>query len=221
MTLAFRFSPILLLFFPGRPSAIFSAVWTIIVNAIKTKVTRWPRPHVAIEHFKGFNPFLANGDAAPAVAWISMVIRIEAAFFHSYPNIIFGGTKHAMLGTALLGHFFGSAFAAGSVPACQQVATDIHDIPAIAQARPTSHLSDVMLRAVYFAKNDKPAKTLADQILSGVRVLRGRIEGHREPPVLGVKSRDVDASPAQSIGDFASPLYHFGAQIAILEGNPT
>jgi len=205
--LGFGFSPILLLLFPSGPSAIFAAVRTIIINTIKTKVARWARPHVAIKRLEGFNPFGANGNASSTVSWKSLVIRIETAFFHSHPDVVFGGSKHAMLGMSLFGHFPGAAFAASSVSAYQQIATNIHDIPAITQARPALNLFRVMLRAIDFAENDESAKALPDQMLSGVRVFCGILRMHREPPVLGVTSRDVDASPAQSI-EVTSPFYH-------------
>lgn len=89
---------------------------------------------------------------------------------------------------------------------------------AFAQAFPIRfrRLALDMGRAISLGNNRQVVESLTSKILEFIAVLRGSIEGHREPPVLGVTSRDVQASPAQSIGDFASPLYHFGASKSIL-----
>lgn len=69
--------------------------------------------------------------------------------------------------------------------------------------------------AFSFSNNRQVVESLTSKILEFIAVLGGMIEGHRNLLGCGVTSRDVDASPAQSIGDFASSLYHFGAQKSI------
>lgn len=83
------FGSVLRLFCARSPSAIGGAVIAVIVNAVKRVKRRWHFAHVLQESLKGFSPFWADGNSAPAVPMIVGGFWIAASIPHARPNPVF------------------------------------------------------------------------------------------------------------------------------------
>lgn len=86
---------IVTLFGPDRPSAVFVAIRSIVVDALQAVFTRWSRPHVSLERSKAA-PFVAHDNAATSIVRIGRVFRVAASLTHIVPRRVFGcGTSHS------------------------------------------------------------------------------------------------------------------------------
>ena len=88
-------SSIFSLFLSRGPSAVASAIWSIVINSIK-RHTFWPVPHIGVKGHKGLSPGLADGNSTSAVIHISRIVFVSASGEHTGPNPVFRRICHAM-----------------------------------------------------------------------------------------------------------------------------
>ncbi len=201
---------IAVLFALGCPSAIFRRVRSIVVDAVQGHILRWTGTHIGKKGCKVIDPTVADSDTSATPIGVSFMLLVEASGFHVPPDSVFGGLCHAVGRTALTCAFFAQATATLGFTALKAARKDDGGVTAIAETLPVSMLGLNSGRAFCLTDNNEPSIALPSKVFKTVSTVGGMIEGHREPPVLGVKSRDGDTSPAQIIGGFASPLYHIG-----------
>ena len=89
-------SSVILLFYLGRPSTIFFAIWAIAVNSIQRMILAWARPHVGKERGKIIDPPVANLNATTTVKMKIWIIWICTSALHASPSEIFWRTAHAV-----------------------------------------------------------------------------------------------------------------------------
>src|SRR3990167_555790 len=77
------------------PSAVFAAVWTVIVNAIKAVLWTRATAHVTQERFER-HPFIAHGDSSATIVAIGIVSLVRATGLHRKPVFLFLRCTHAM-----------------------------------------------------------------------------------------------------------------------------
>lgn len=75
------------LFVQGRPSAIFSTIRSVVVNAFNGAVL-WPWTHIAKERREVIAPVVANVDASPTVSGVVLPLLVIAAVFDSRPRFV-------------------------------------------------------------------------------------------------------------------------------------
>ena len=80
-------SPVALLLFFRRPSAVFGAVTKIVVNAIDGVKRAWLRPHIGGKLSKRI-PLWANADAAPAIGGPLLEVGVVAPVPHGRPSVV-------------------------------------------------------------------------------------------------------------------------------------
>lgn len=78
------------------PSAIFWRIGAVIIDAIQTRPL-WALTHVC-EKILEFEPAFTNCNSATAVIFVSRLPGIEAAGFHSSPNLPGTCEPHSVLG---------------------------------------------------------------------------------------------------------------------------
>lgn len=77
---------IIRLFFSSRPSAIFRAIGSVVVNALKSMFFGW-MPHVSQKRVK-IIPGWANFNASTAIACVMRCFRVIASGLHLDPNSV-------------------------------------------------------------------------------------------------------------------------------------
>ena len=138
------------------PSAIPRSVRPVVVDAVDA-VTLWARTHISKKCRKGIDPFVADGYSSTAVAFVSLVVSVQASSLHSVPNSIFGGPLHAVSS-----HDLGMPRQiAGATPALRNGHIDRLDMPTYASGKPSLAWPFRLLR------NDRPrADALAAPVLT-------------------------------------------------------
>lgn len=101
-----------------RPSAVFFAIWAVVINSIK-RLTRWTCPHVFKEICKT-RPAFTYCNSASAVILVVGIIGVVTALFQGVPHPVFRGSMLAVNGYERTG--VAPAGAAASIP--QFVATN-------------------------------------------------------------------------------------------------
>jgi hypothetical protein len=76
------------------PAAIVWAVTFVVVDAIKRVLRRWSQPHIPKKIPKVCAPFIAHGNAAPAVPAILLAARIMATLFRLTPSLVLWRVAH-------------------------------------------------------------------------------------------------------------------------------
>lgn len=153
----------------GRPPAIFWAIIAIIVNAVNREIGGWARPHIGIELLEDL-PLFADFNASATIARIAMILWIFATLSHAPPSKPFGRVDHAVLLGSLpnIPSIITLHTAATFDVACSQITAEFNDgRSAIADAEPpgAKALFCAYSARTGISKNNKPAKTLARQIL--------------------------------------------------------
>ena len=162
----------------------------------------------------GFSALEATGKDDSGITAIAKALPVNMFVFDSRGAL--GTADNNKPSKTLTSEVFDRDTAATlDVSACKVAGTNHSVIPAITPTFPVCAPALDVGWTFDFGDNGEPVKALAGKVLKGVFAFRGMIEGHREPPVLGVTSRDVEASPAQTIGGFSSPLYHVSEQNSI------
>lgn len=89
-------SSIARVFRSGCPSAVFSTVVSVIIDAIDLMFVRRPWSHVFIKRLKRVKPIVTNFNASLAIPTVLMVIFVTAPAFHGSPHPVFGSGRHAV-----------------------------------------------------------------------------------------------------------------------------
>lgn len=80
----------------GGPIAVVRRIAKTVVASLYGVLWRRPRPHVAVEGFKGSQPLRTDGDSSPAVVWKRFARCLVTSFSHSAPDHVFGHAAQAV-----------------------------------------------------------------------------------------------------------------------------
>lgn len=95
-------TPVSVLRFACRPSAIARFVTSAVVNSVNGKASARTAAHISDEVFKAV-PALANLNSASAVVGKRPVLRVIAALKHRVPNLVFRNFGKPVRGATVLG----------------------------------------------------------------------------------------------------------------------
>lgn len=115
-----RVAPIPYLRGASDPRAVSLAVSEVVVNALNSHAWRWDVSHIPVECLKRIFPPGAHGYPSFSVVLKSGIGWVKAAFLDILPAVVYGGFRHAVLGSRL----FAQAAARACSAALKVVATN-------------------------------------------------------------------------------------------------
>lgn len=83
------------LFLSRGPSAVTSAIGSVIVNSIERSAF-WPFPHIVVKIKERFSPWFTDGNSTPSVIHISRLVFVSASGEHAGPNPVFRRICHSV-----------------------------------------------------------------------------------------------------------------------------
>jgi len=171
----------------GCPAAVCRLVVAIVIDAVD-RMARWARSHVAQERGERLPPFVAHGDATPAVVRERLSTRVKAAALGVLPGTVFARPSpidgRTMDSRARLRLFPLQAATTFLTAASQIAAQSRNSQPAIAAADP------VPVVATFFGSgfHNESAKPLArniDPVIASLSWSRNPWGSHAVPPFRG------------------------------------
>lgn len=75
------------LFLVGRPSAVSVFIVAVVVGVTINGEPRRTSPHIG-QKISELSPSVADGDAAPAVIKVGVVVRVATSVYHAKPRIV-------------------------------------------------------------------------------------------------------------------------------------
>lgn len=160
-------SPVILLFFLSRPTAIARFVITAVLSAINGVLGSRSFAHVSKKVFKRVKPTLADGNTASAVVVETIVLRAGASANHAVPAFVrsarVSSARVAML-EALLAGPVAQKTPTAFMSAAQEVASNCNRvIPTVAQTFPLNIAAWISAQAL---NNQEAFKSMIQQIFA-------------------------------------------------------
>jgi hypothetical protein len=157
------------LFFFGSPFAVFRAIYSLIVDTLKTTFQARTLSHIGKEPFK-FKPLAANSNAAPAVVRIICARWISRSLNERLPYFVFPRSAKSMSPSGVPNALPVETSATVGTPVSQRHSQNGSHLSAFAFAVPFEDARDFRLGE----RNDRPSS----KDHSG-QVLESRVIGNR------------------------------------------